>query len=118
MTGEGSLQQPFSGADGLSDPVILSDKDSLSVKLSVYPFPNDAGWDLEAIIKPPLGLPELIVKLEGLGSIVEEDILGGSVEPYVTLKKLWKEHILVHYRIAGYVLAYIYRVEEARLNGE
>lgn len=118
MTGEGIIQQEFDGADGLSDDVVLSEADGLSVKLSPWPFPDGSAWDLEAVIKPQVGLTDLLSTMELLGPRVEEDILGGSEEPYVTLSKLWKKHILIHYRLAGYVLAYIYRVEEARLNGE
>jgi hypothetical protein len=117
MTGEGTRQESVSGANSLTDPVLLSVQDELSARFGAYPLPIGANWDLEGITYPPVGLSEILEALEGLGSLVENDILGSTEDPYPTFKELWEDHILLQYRIAGYVLAYIYQVEEARLNG-
>jgi hypothetical protein len=117
MTGEGITQQLVTGTTDLTDPIILTARDSLSVRLGSYPVPLGAHWDLQGILQPPTGLPQIVTALEQLGSLVEDEILGSNQNPYPIFKKLWKEHILLHYRLAGYLLGYIYKVEEARLNG-
>jgi hypothetical protein len=117
MTGEGVTQQIVTGTAGLTDPIVLTGRDNLSVRLGSYPVPLGAHWDLQGILQPSTGLTQIVTALERLGSLVEEEILGSNEAPYPTFKKLWKEHILLHYRLAGYMLGYIYKVEEVRTNG-
>jgi hypothetical protein len=117
MTGEGVTQQLVTGAADLTEPIILTSRDNLDVRLGAYPVTVGAHWDLQGVLQSPTGLPQIVAALEQLGSLVEDEILGSTQEPYPTLRKLWKEHILLHYRLAGYLLGYIYKVEEARLDG-
>jgi hypothetical protein len=117
MTGEGVAQKLVTGTTNLTDPIVLSTTDSLSVRLGAYPVALGAQWDLQGILQPATGLPQIVTALEQLGGMTEDEILGSTVEPYPTFKKLWKEHILLHYRLAGYMLGYIYKTEEVRLNG-
>jgi hypothetical protein len=117
MTGEGVTQQLVTGTTDLTDPIILTARDNLSVRLGSYPVTLGAHWDLQGVLQPSTGLSQIVTELEQLGGLVEEEILGSRQEPYPTFRKLWKEHILLHYRLAGYLLGYIYKVEEARLDG-
>jgi len=117
MTGEGVTQKLVTGTTNLTDPIVLTGGDDLSVRLGAYPVTPGANWDLQGILSAPVGLPQIVTALEQLGGMVETEILGSTQEPYPTFKKLWKEHILLHHRLAGYLLGYIYKMEEARLNG-
>jgi hypothetical protein len=117
MTGEGVTQQSVAGTSGLTEPITLSAPDRLTIKLGTYPIPVGGNWEFEGVLSSSYGLPEIVADLESMGSLAEEAVLGSKTEPYPTFKKLWKEHILLQYRVAGYMLGYIYKAEEARLNG-
>ena len=117
MTGEGVAQRLVTGTTGLTEPIVLTGRDNLDIRLGSYPVPPGAHWDLQGVLQSPTGLPQIVTALEQLGGMVEDEILGSRQEPYPTFRKLWKEHILLHYRLAGYLLGYIYKVEETRLNG-
>lgn len=117
MTGEGVTQQSVAGAAGLTEPIVLSSKDKLTVRLGSYPLPVNGNWEFEGVLSAAYDLSDVVADLEGLGSLVENAILGSQEDPFPTFRKLWKEHIVLQYRLAGYMLGYIYKVEEARLNG-
>lgn len=117
MTGEGITQQSVSGSGSLTGPIPLSARDNLSVRLGAFPIPVGSNWEFEGVLSTAYGLPEIVSDLEDLGGLVEEGILGSLTEPFPTFKKLWKEHILLQYRLAGFMLGYIYKAEEVRSNG-
>jgi len=117
MTGEGVTQQSFGGTTGLTEPIALSARDKLSVRFGAFPLPVGSDWEFEGVLPTAYGLYDIVNDLEELGGLVEEGILGDQEEPFKTFRKLWKEHILLQYRLAGFMLGYIYKTEEVRLNG-
>jgi hypothetical protein len=115
LTGDGITQEPISGGSGLTDPILLSEPDTLSVRFGAYLLTAGSNWDLEGVLSTDMDLTRILTILEDLGGPIEREILGSAEEPYPTFKKLWENHILIQYRIAGYMLGYVYKVEEARL---
>ena len=74
-----------------------------------------ARWLLTARANPNPAITTLLPILEILGEPLFLELFGvASVEPYVTFKNLWFDHPLSAYRLAGLVLAFIYRAEELR----
>jgi hypothetical protein len=86
-------------------PAILTDDEKL------------AKWHVKLAANPPAAITTLLPTLELLGEPVFLELFGvDSVEPYATFKNVWFDHPLPAYRIAGLVMAYIYRAEEVRKN--
>ena len=74
-----------------------------------------ARWNVTARANPKPAITTLLPILEILGEPLFLELFGvASVEPYVTFKNLWSDHPLAAYRLAGLVLAFIYRAEELR----
>jgi len=75
----------------------------------------NAQWLVETKVNPAPLVTTVIPAIEMLGEPVFLDILGlEDKEPYLTFKNLWFDHPLPAYRLAGIVLALIYRTEELR----
>ena len=73
-------------------------------------------WLINIQANPPAAITTIMPTLELLGEPVFLDLFGVStIEPYLTFKNLWFDHPLPNYRLAGLVLAFIYRAEEQRL---
>lgn len=86
-----------------------------SVNLQGLPVGGLARWLLTARANPNPAITTLLPILEILGEPLFLELFGvASVEPYVTFKNLWFDHPLSAYRLAGLVLAFIYRAEELR----
>jgi hypothetical protein len=74
-----------------------------------------AQWYIIARATPEPAITTVIPLLEMLGEPIFLKLFGvAEVEPYVTFKNLWFDHPLPAYRLAGLVLAVIYRTEELR----
>jgi len=74
-------------------------------------------WLIDVAVNPPPAIATLLLPLELLGEPVFLELFGvAPEEPYLTFKNLWFDHPLPAYRLAGLVLAYIYRVESSRIN--
>lgn len=74
-----------------------------------------ARWYVIARATPEPAITSLIPALEMLGEPMFLDLFGvKTIEPYTTFKNLWFDHPLPAYRLAGLVLAIIYRTEELR----
>lgn len=72
-------------------------------------------WLIDVAVNPPPAIATLLLPLELLGEPVFLELFGvAPEEPYATFKNLWFDHPLPAYRLAGFVLAYIYRVESNR----
>lgn len=74
-----------------------------------------ARWSITARANPAPAITTLLPILEILGEPLFLELFGvAAVEPYATFKNLWFDHPLPAYRLAGLVLAFIYRAEELR----
>ena len=72
-----------------------------------------ATWLIETKASPPLFITSGITALEKIGEPVAIDLFGVvDVEPYNTFKNLWEDHPITAYRLAGFILALIYRTNE------
>jgi hypothetical protein len=72
-------------------------------------------WVIALSANPPPALTTLLPTLELLGEPVFLDLFGvEDSAPYATFKNVWFDHPLPAYRLAGLVLALIYRAEEVR----
>ena len=72
-------------------------------------------WLIDVAVNPAPAIATLLLPLELLGEPVFLELFGvAPEEPYATFKNLWFDHPLPAYRLAGFVLAYIYRVESNR----
>lgn len=72
-------------------------------------------WTIETRANPAPALTTILPTLEILGEPAFLQLFGVSQnEPYATFKNLWFDHPLPTYRLAGLVLALIYRTEEYR----
>jgi hypothetical protein len=107
----------------LADFVVIEGYSSRTDRLvderrSFVQVPNEsliAQWLVEAKVNPAPLVTTVIPAIEMLGEPVFLDILGlEDKEPYLTFKNLWFDHPLPAYRLAGIVLALIYRTEELR----
>lgn len=76
-----------------------------------------AQWFVVAKAVPQPIITTLMPTLELLGEPVFLSLFGVTdEEPYATFKNLWFDHYAPAYRLAGLVLAMIYRTEELRVN--
>ena len=76
------------------------------------PFPLSQ-WVLTARARPPAAITTIMPILELLGEPVALALFGVSpTVPYATFKHLWLDHPLPAYKLAGLVLAFIYRCNE------
>lgn len=74
-----------------------------------------AQWYIILRSNPTPAILDVISALESLGETTFLELFGlAEREPYVTFKNLWLDHPLPAYRLAGLVLAVIYRTEELR----
>jgi hypothetical protein len=72
-------------------------------------------WLIDVAVNPSPAITTILPTLELLGEPVFLELFGAAPEePYLTFKNLWFDHPLPAYRLAGFVLAYIYRVESNR----
>lgn len=111
-----STETVVGGSDELSDPIKLPNQKSLQIRIGAYPLPNGALWQLTAFVPPAFGLVDVLASLDANRAQFEEALFGDlKVEPYYTFKQLFDKHAEVNYRLAGVVLAQIYRMEEERL---
>lgn len=79
------------------------------------PSANVARWSIIARANPKPAITTVLPILELLGEPLFLDLFGvAPAEPYATFKNLWFDHPLSAYRLAGLVLAFIYRAEELR----
>lgn len=76
---------------------------------------TDAVWSVTVLSRPQSAITTLLPIFEMLGEPVLLELFGvADIEPYVTFKNLWFDHPLPVYRLAGFVLALIYRTDSIR----
>jgi len=101
--------------DGHSDLVPLPGQtqlffrfqDAISVGMS---------WEASLFSMQKLNLDAIMQGFESSGSAADQ--LFGNQEPYKTFGELWRKHVYLNYKMSGYLLAVIYRMEEVRVNGQ
>jgi hypothetical protein len=75
-----------------------------------------AEWSLTIYVKPSSAISVCLPKLEFLGEPFYLELFGteAAPEPYATFRNIWFSHPLPAYRLSAFVLAMIYRTDEAR----
>lgn len=110
---------PFS--DIKNAPTIAVPETQIKIRLDslVDGTAGDTGatsfWNIAVDANPAPAITTLLPTLELLGEPAFLDLFGvAAPEPYNTFKNVWFDHPLPAYRLAGFILAVIYRTEEAR----
>jgi hypothetical protein len=112
------LVVPLSSVNNL--PTITLPETQVKVTPASLPAPgasNAARWLVDLAVDPPPAITTILPALELIGEPAALELFGvAAEEPYATFKNLWFDHPLPAYRLAGFVLAYIYRLNERRNN--
>ena len=113
-----SLIVPLQNVNTL--PTITLPETQIKVTPASLPDPGASGaarWLVDLAVDPPPAITTILPALELIGEPAVLELFGVvSEEPYTTFKNLWFDHPLPAYRLAGFVLAYIYRLNERRSN--
>lgn len=101
-------------------PTITLPETNIKVKLadlSSDPATYQGRWYIKMTANPPAAITTLLPSLELLGEPAFLELFGlTDTEPYATFKNLWFDHPLPTYRLAGLVMAVVYRTEQVRLH--
>lgn len=100
--------------NNLTSLIHLAGQKAYGFRLAVASLPVGAHWYMSKLLRPNADVVDLLGPLELLGDEVISQLFG-TAEPYKTFKQLWDRHGYISYRLSGFLLAYIYRVEEVRL---
>jgi hypothetical protein len=99
-------------------PTLTLPETNVKIKLATLasdPDTYDGRWRINLTANPVPAITSTLPTLEILGEPTFLELFGvASEEPYATFKNLWFDHPLPAYRLAGLVLAVIYRTEQAR----
>jgi hypothetical protein len=105
------LEQTIQFASGVSEPMSLPGQKEVYFQFKDT-MTLGAQWDAIIQTRPVVTLEKLQAAFEQVGSL---SALFGSTAPYQTFGDLWNKHEYLNYRMSGYLLALIYRMEELRL---
>lgn len=102
--------------NNLTSPIPLVGQRNMSIQIgSSAPLPVGALWDIQTLGKPNYDLSSVIEQLKIIGDENIYQLFGArNVEPYKTFRQLWEKEADIHYQLSGFLLAYIYRVNEVR----
>jgi len=118
--GGGSQGYQANYASGSTDLIPLTGSSDMFVRITSS-LPNlvaGAKWTLNSISLPTQDIPGVLAKIEDIGEEALINLFGlGPEEPYSTFRDLWARENLLAYRMAGLLLAVIYRTEEVRSGG-
>lgn len=99
-------------------PTIILPETNVRIKfadLPTDPETYDGRWYVKLTANPAPAITTLMPTLELLGEPMFIELFSlTDDEPYATFKNLWFDHPLPAYRLAGLVLAFIYRMESVR----
>jgi hypothetical protein len=109
-------EDALSLTDGLTGLMPLAGQEEFLVRLRGTTLTVDARWTVSHLLQPVDELSDLLLPLDNLADQFSATLFGAQ-EPYRTFGQLWDKHAYIQYRMSGILLAYIYRAEEARLNG-
>ncbi len=99
--------------DGISAPITLPGS-NLTFQLN----PNLGGtgkWTIAQTVRPVRTLAEIIPTTGGIDGATLSTLFqptASIAEPYKTFLNLWEDHPETVYKLAGFLLAYIYRLNE------
>lgn len=101
-------------------PTITLPETQIKITPASLPAPsanNAARWLVDLAADPLPAITTILPALELIGEPAALELFGvAAEEPYATFRNLWFDHPLPAYRLAGFVLAYIYRLNERRNN--
>lgn len=102
--------------NNLTSPIALAGQKSMTIQLgSSAPLPVGAKWTMQTLAQPNFDLSAVISQLKVIGDDSLYELFGGNTPPYNTFRQLWEREADQHYQLSGYLLAHIYRVNEARV---
>jgi hypothetical protein len=85
--------------------------------LTTDPSTLSGKWVVQLAANPAPAITTLFPTLELMGEPLFLELFGvADAEPYATFKNVWFDHPLPTYRLAGLIMALIYRTEEVRLH--
>lgn len=109
--------------DTTAIPAVGVPETQIKIRIGRFAHPTPVGnprlaeWVLKTAANPQPAITTLMPTLELLGEPIFLDLFGvAPTEPYATFRNVWFDHPLPAYRLAGLILAYIYRAEEIRQN--
>jgi hypothetical protein len=105
-----TTQQELTFTGDVSNPISLPDS---ALKARVKTTGGVSSWRVASYNRPGKSWGDILAEVETKG--LASELFGlQAEEPWLTFYGLWKSSQLINYRVAGLLLAYIYRVEEAR----
>lgn len=108
-----SVITEFTMTDGLSSEILLQE---LGYRFKINSTNPGTSWTVEGYLRPKWDLGQLVSLLERLQEPILLQLFGLThEEPWDTLRNLWFDHPELPYRLAGFLLAVIYRTEEVRV---
>lgn len=103
----------YTVTDGLSSPIDMAGQQDL--KVQVRSPVVGSRWLIQSLAAPSDDLTVVLSRIRGIGGgFVDALFRGGS--PYDGFKKIWTDYPHIQMVLSAFLLAYIYRVEEVRLN--
>ena len=79
---------------------------------------QQAQWLVELLLRPQWDLSQLAINVGRLSQATLLDVLGFETEePFATGRRLWELHTQLPLKLAGFVLSYLYRLEQLRQQG-
>lgn len=110
------VQTQVALSSGLTNLISVPGQSELFFRLGGTSLTVGAKWLVSFLLEPDFDVTALVEPLTQLGDEVLSEIFPAR-EPFTVFKKLWEEHPYLPYRLTGFLLAYIYRVEEVRRGG-
>lgn len=107
---QGQVISEFTLTDGISERIVLGDS-GYGFLLSTK-FPS-AEWTVEIFNRPTFDLGQIALSLETVGDPVLVQLFGvAPEEPFTTFRNLWNDSNEVPWKLGGFLLAVIYRMDE------
>lgn len=104
--------------NGLTNVITLAGRSTLLFRLGTStPLTTGSSWQLTAFARSAIDITGLESALTSMGDETYSQLFG-TLEPYKTFRQLWDHHPFIQYKLSGMLLAYCYRAEGVRLNGQ
>jgi len=107
------VDSAYTVTEGLSSPIDMAGQSELKVQVRSPAIGSK--WLIQSLVAPSDGLSVIVSKIKGIGGGFTDALFRGG-SPYDGFKKLWLDYPHIHMSLSAFLLAYIYRVEEVRLN--
>ena len=114
-----SLETIVTITNNLTSPIALIGQRDMSIQIgSSAPLAVGALWQLQTLGKPNYDIVNVVEQLKIIGDENIFQLFGSrTVGPYNVFRQLWEKEADIHYALSGFLLAYIYRVNEVRRGG-